>query len=59
MPSLAVEPLAHDDNTVAVPLGGSSRIHRRIGIVWHRDRYRSPAAKGFVAIAQAVVDAGL
>jgi hypothetical protein len=23
-------------------------------LVWHRDRYRSPAAKGFVAAAQRV-----
>lgn len=27
---------------------------RRIALVWHRDRYRSPAAQAFVATAQEV-----
>ncbi len=59
VPTLAVEPLAHDDKTVARPFAVESRLHRRIGIAWHRDRYRSPSAKAFIAIAHEVVDAGL
>jgi DNA-binding transcriptional LysR family regulator len=27
---------------------------RLIGLAWHRDRYRSPAARSFVETAQAV-----
>jgi DNA-binding transcriptional LysR family regulator len=27
---------------------------RRLAVVWHRDRHRSPAARAFVEIAQAV-----
>jgi DNA-binding transcriptional LysR family regulator len=27
---------------------------RHIGIAWHRDRYRSPAARAFVELAQVV-----
>jgi DNA-binding transcriptional LysR family regulator len=30
---------------------------RLIGIAWHRDRYRTPAAHAFVETAQAVTDA--
>jgi DNA-binding transcriptional LysR family regulator len=53
IPRLAV---ARDDpDTVAVDLGG--RIAPRlIGIAWHRDRYRSAAARAFVETARAVCD---
>jgi DNA-binding transcriptional LysR family regulator len=27
---------------------------RRLGVVWHRDRHRSPAARAFVEIAREV-----
>ena len=29
-------------------------LPRLIGIAWHRDRYRSPAARAFVETARAV-----
>jgi DNA-binding transcriptional LysR family regulator len=32
-------------------LGVASVPPRRIGIAWHRDRYRSPAARAFVELA--------
>ena len=42
-----------DRNTVALELG--SRISPRvIGIAWHRDRYRSAAAREFTEVASAV-----
>jgi DNA-binding transcriptional LysR family regulator len=56
--SLAVEPIT-DDNTIVIPLATNSRLARRIGLVWHRDRYRSPSALGFIAVAQEAVAAGL
>jgi DNA-binding transcriptional LysR family regulator len=56
--SLAVEPIT-DDNTVVIPLDASSRLERRIGLVWHRDRYRSPSALGFIAVAKQAVADGL
>jgi DNA-binding transcriptional LysR family regulator len=51
VPLLTVEP---SDDRVAVLELVPSAPPRRIGIAWHRDRYRSPAAYGFVEAAQAV-----
>jgi len=49
VPRLVVNP--RNPATVALPFG--TRIPPRlIGIAWHRDRYRSPAAEAFVAEAQ-------
>jgi DNA-binding transcriptional LysR family regulator len=43
-----------DDATELIPL---PRIHpRMISFVWHRDRYRTPAAHAFVETAQEVCD---
>ncbi len=51
IPRLAVDPLR--DDTRALPL--AARIPPRlIGLAWHRDRYRHPAAEAFAAIATAV-----
>lgn len=55
MASLAVEPSADDRSTVTIPFAATCRIHRRIGLVWHRERYRSPGAIGFIAAAEQVV----
>ncbi len=57
--SLAVEPVVGHNDAVIVPLAPSSRINRRIGLVWHRDRNRTHASLGFIEIAQRVVIAGL
>jgi len=51
VPALAVD--TRDPGVVAVPLG-SSVPPRVLCLVWHRDRYRSPAARAFVETAQAV-----
>ena len=51
MPRLAIEP--HNDAVVELDLTG--RVPPRvIAIAWHRDRYRSPAAKAFVETAREV-----
>ena len=50
VPLLTVDP-AHE-GTVVIGLPGVPP--RRIGIAWHRDRYRSPAARAFVELAQDV-----
>jgi len=48
MPLLAID--RHRDDIVLVDVG--DRIpRRRIGLVWHRDRYRSPAAEAFIEMA--------
>ncbi|MDQ3865994.1 MAG: LysR family transcriptional regulator [Actinomycetota bacterium] len=53
IPSLAV--VEDDPDTVSLALGG--RIAPRlIGIAWHRDRYRSAAARAFIETARAVCD---
>jgi molybdate transport repressor ModE-like protein len=54
VPRLTIEEHAPAPNGVIVRLGPVSAFERRIGIVWHRDRYRSPAARGFVEAATAV-----
>jgi DNA-binding transcriptional LysR family regulator len=49
VPQLVVNP--RNPAYVALPFG--NRIPaRRLAIVWHRDRYRSPAADAFVALAR-------
>ncbi|MGH2450966.1 MAG: LysR family transcriptional regulator [Candidatus Limnocylindria bacterium] len=52
VPLLSVEP---GQEGVAV-LGLADVPPRVIGIAWHRDRYRSPAARAFVERAQAVCE---
>lgn len=51
VPRLAADP--NDRATVAVPLDGVVPP-RRIGLVWHADRYRPPAAKAFVELSRDV-----
>jgi molybdate transport repressor ModE-like protein len=51
VPRLAVD--FNDRSCVAIPLGGIVPP-RLIGLVWHRDRYRPPAARAFVELAQDV-----
>jgi DNA-binding transcriptional LysR family regulator len=51
VPLLTVEP---NDDRIAVLELVPSAPPRIIGIAWHRDRYRSPAATAFVETAQAV-----
>lgn len=55
VPSLAVEHTAGDDTTVVRPFDAESQFNRRIGLVFHRQRYRSPATAGFVAAAVEVL----
>jgi DNA-binding transcriptional LysR family regulator len=50
VPLLTVDP-AHDRTVV---LGLANVPPRRIGIAWHRDRYRSPAARAFVQLTQEI-----
>ena len=51
LPRLAIEP--HDGTVVEQDLTG--RVPPRlIAIAWHRDRYRSPAARAFVETAREV-----
>jgi DNA-binding transcriptional LysR family regulator len=47
VPLLTVDP-AHEATVV---LGLSDVPPRGIGVAWHRDRYRSPAARAFVDLA--------
>jgi DNA-binding transcriptional LysR family regulator len=48
MPYLAID--RHRDDIVLIDL--ADRIpNRRIGLAWHRDRYRSPAATAFIELA--------
>jgi DNA-binding transcriptional LysR family regulator len=51
VPLLTVEP--NDDRVIVLELVPSAPP-REIGIAWHRDRYRSPAAEAFVEAAQDV-----
>ena len=48
-PKLAVNP--NDERVVAIELGPKVQP-RVIGLAWHRDRYRSPAAEAFVELAK-------
>jgi DNA-binding transcriptional LysR family regulator len=54
VPLLAVVSGVPDAEVAVRPLTPSSAITRRVGLVWHRDRYRSPAAEAFVAVAREV-----
>lgn len=49
VPMLAVD--MTDPSTVVI---GTDLPSRRIALIWHRDRYRSPAADAFIEIAQGV-----
>ena len=51
MPLLAIQP---GDDRVKVLALDPPVPRRRLAVVWHRDRHRSPAARAFVEIAQAV-----
>jgi DNA-binding transcriptional LysR family regulator len=46
-PRLTVD--LNDPSTVAIPFDGIPP--RQIGLAWHRDRYRSPAARAFADVA--------
>jgi DNA-binding transcriptional LysR family regulator len=51
IPSLSVDP--HHEGVLALPLG--NRVTPRlVGLAWHKDRYRLPAARAFVETAQDV-----
>lgn len=50
VPLLTVDPT----NERTVVLGLANVPPRRIGIAWHRDRYRSPAARAFVQLTQEI-----
>ena len=53
VPRLTVE--TRDDSVLALPV--DPRIPpREIGIAWHKERYLSPAARAFVAVAGRVCD---
>jgi DNA-binding transcriptional LysR family regulator len=49
IPKLAVDP--NDERVVALDLGPKVPS-RQIGLAWHRDRYRPPAAAAFVELAK-------
>jgi DNA-binding transcriptional LysR family regulator len=51
VPFLAVDPTDH--GVVILP---TDLPPRRIALIWHRDRYRSPAARAFVDIARALCE---
>jgi molybdate transport repressor ModE-like protein len=53
VPRLAADP--NDAGSVALPLDDVVPS-RPIGIVWHRDRYRSAAARAFVEVAREVCE---
>ena len=48
--------LAVDPTDPAVAILPTDLPPRRIALIWHRDRYRSPAARAFVDIARAVCE---
>ena len=49
--------LAVDATSPAVVVIPTDLPPRRIALMWHRDRYRSPAARAFVELARRVADA--
>jgi molybdate transport repressor ModE-like protein len=53
VPRLTVD--ADDPRTVVIELGDLF-APRRLGIVWHADRTRSPAAEAFIALARAACE---
>jgi DNA-binding transcriptional LysR family regulator len=48
---MAVELFVPDAAVVVLPFAPGQDIRRTIGIVWHKDRYRSRAAEAFVDTA--------
>jgi DNA-binding transcriptional LysR family regulator len=53
VPRLAVDP--SDQRTTMIQLNGQIPVQPRlIGLFWHRDRRRSPAALGFIEAAKAI-----
>lgn len=54
MPALAVEDDVPGTGGVVVPLAGPDPLQRRIGLVWHGERYRTKAAQAFVEVAEEV-----
>ena len=52
--SALVPLLAVDTSDPLIAILPTSLEPRRIALMWHRDRYRSPASREFVEIAQAV-----
>lgn len=56
VPLLTVETNISDAAAVVVPLRAEDAFDRRVGLIWHRDRYRSRAAEAFVEIAREVCD---
>jgi DNA-binding transcriptional LysR family regulator len=54
VPLMAVELFVPDAAVTILPLAAKSRVSRSIGIIWHKDRYRSRAAEAFVETAIAV-----
>jgi DNA-binding transcriptional LysR family regulator len=53
VPHLAAD--LNDPSSVAIPLDDVVPA-RPLGVVWHRDRYRSPAALAFVDVASEVCE---
>ena len=53
VPQLVVNP--RNPAFVSLPFGGRIPV-RHLAIVWHRDRYRSPAAEAFVELAREMGD---
>ncbi len=51
VPLLAIQP--GDDRVTVVALDPPVP-RRRLAVVWHRDRHRSPAARAFIEIARGV-----
>ena len=51
VPLLAVELHVPNAAVAVLPLAPGHLLERRIGIAWHRDRYRSKASEAFVASA--------
>ena len=54
VPRLTVETNISDAAAVVVPLREEDSFDRRVGLIWHRDRYRSRAAEAFVEVAREV-----
>ncbi len=54
VPLLAVELFVPDAAVTVLPIAKRQAISRSIGIVWHKDRYRSRAAEAFVETAIAI-----
>jgi len=53
-PRLAVETGVGDADVVMLPLTSRCAFSRRIGIIWHPDRHRSPAAEALIDTAHTI-----